>query len=685
MRLLTADDKARHLAQLAQREEQSRAVAVAYMQQLLVSISENDSDVDTFSCTHSTEFGQTTVPVDDTLAGKLAAALRGNTHVLHLQLTNSFVDIPGHGNTLTDRGVSMLEAVISRCAVEFVDLPPTISLVRRTAVAALGLANICASIAADSPRYSTLDLSGVGLSDDTLGALAKALRGNTQVERVILCQTWGPTHSPPPTFTDAGLELLGQSIPECAVNNVALSINDLDGVSAAARTALQRIWIPKLVSWIACNDPRTDELDMCDCGLDDLALGQITRALQCNTHITYIDLSEGNDLITEEGLAVLAAGIPACRVRSVMVPGYNSDWVGQESCDANARASDIERVRENDPSLTIVDWSTSSMGCSDGTMAVLVEALRGNTHVRELRIGSSRDGIGGMTDAGAALLLDAIPHTVIERADVSADAVSVEFKGSRGWGSEKGIIAQACLKNIFARRIAANDPTLTALDLSKRGITTSTACALASALDGNTCLRTLDLSLNPRIGIAGLQALQATISRSAVQQVSLLCGDGSVPLQHSIANHDEGMMKLSDKLGQAAEAIESICARNEAVTESIAAHRPLQLLLLGAMISRGQDSKATRSALVTTHLPVTFGVVESKIREHLTACRVCPDVLPTGTGQLPLVRAAAKVFEWHVYQEGRRECDGKLAEERARDQPPPKRARVEQASDWSVD
>jgi hypothetical protein len=79
---------------------------------------------------------------------------------------------------------------------------------------------------------------------------------------------------------------------------------------------------------------------------------------------------------------------------------------------------------------------------------------------------------------------------------------------------------------------------------------------------------------------------------------------------------------------------------------------------------------------------VTFGVVEAKIREHLTTCRVCPDVPRTATGtHVPLVRAVGKAFEWHAYQEGRRARDSKLVEERAGGQPPSKRARVEHMGD----
>ena len=84
-------------------------------------------------------------------------------------------------------------------------------------------------------------------------------------------------------------------------------------------------------------------LYLSDCGLDDAALDQITRALRFNTHITSIDLSDGNDSITKQGLVAHATVILACCVKSVITPHCDSDWVGQGSCDAKTRASDIER------------------------------------------------------------------------------------------------------------------------------------------------------------------------------------------------------------------------------------------------------------------------------------------------------------------------------------------------------
>ena len=151
MRLLTEQDK-EHLRQQCERQqERNRAAAIAHMQQLLVRISENDSDTTSFSCRHSTRFGNATAPVDDALVGRLAA-LACRICTLHLKLANPYsVMFRRAARCLTRRRPAEVIPV-----ARVVDLPRTSPA--PTTVAALGMANLCARCSQCSSG-TTLDLS----------------------------------------------------------------------------------------------------------------------------------------------------------------------------------------------------------------------------------------------------------------------------------------------------------------------------------------------------------------------------------------------------------------------------------------------------------------------------------------------------------------------------------------------
>jgi hypothetical protein len=72
------------------------------------------------------------------------------------------------------------------------------------------------------------------------------------------------------------------------------------------------------------------------------------------------------------------------------------------------------------------------------------------------------------------------------------------------------------------QRVAANDPTLVAVDWYSAGADDAFASRLAAALAGNSYVRSLELSENPTITDASAQQLAAVLPVCAVEEVCML-------------------------------------------------------------------------------------------------------------------------------------------------------------------
>jgi hypothetical protein len=211
---------------------------------------------------------------------------------------------------------------------------------------------------------------------------------------------------------------------------------------------------------------------------------------------------------------------------------------------------DIQRVRENDPTLLAVGWC---MQVADAAVQALAEALRTNTWLLTLDFSC----VTGVTDVGWARLTDALPDSVVSavllrETDVSDEHKSVIFDICE---DRQEVIFDGEVMRITTRA-AVNDPHLNVINLDTfiirapgfswqvKYIHDRHMVALAEALRGNTHVRRLVFPSGhwsgqywdrtampmemPNVSDAGLAVLTAALRESAVESVRLEMLDTSI-------------------------------------------------------------------------------------------------------------------------------------------------------------
>ena len=208
------------------------------------------------------------------------------------------------------------------------------------------------------------------------------------------------------------------------------------------------------------------------------------------------------------------------------------------------RFPELRRVRDNDPTLTLLSWHSRRVDHS--LLAVLAADLRGNEHVKLLNLNRNHE----VTDSCVSEIEAVLPHCAIEHVRVGWTAVSKP---------KAAAIHHACMRKQLAR-LRADDASLVELrwnylvpeghaDPAMPGL-------LCDALRGNTHLLKLDLCHYPRAGDV-VERLPAVLPATRLEQVRCTrVGPGPGPQLHRL------------------------CEINRRVRLSLESHRPYQRLLL---------------------------------------------------------------------------------------------------------
>ncbi len=261
---------------------------------------------------------------------------------------------------------------------------------------------------------------------------------------------------------------------------------------------------------VANNDPTLVRVHWERTDATDGDLAQLTAALSANTHVRTLHL-EGNPAIRdvdEAGLTelemMLSGGRTAVTAVHLAGCGIGNDRITAlgQLCVANA----LRCVRANDP--TLHELVLCGTGVGDNEAAALAEALPGNTALQTIRFGSAGSD-RRMTNRGASDLEAALPHCGVVTLTLGFTSVTAEKLKAL----QRLCVANAC------RRLRNNDDQLIrlswrnlTLQSADEGLTDEDVSALATALDGNTVLRSLDLWSNSTVSDKSV-AMSSTSSK----------------------------------------------------------------------------------------------------------------------------------------------------------------------------
>ncbi len=169
--------------------------------------------------------------------------------------------------------------------------------------------------------------------------------------------------------------------------------------------------------------------------------------------------------------------------------------------------ADIQRMMQNDPSLTEVVWSGLT-GVDTGVLCSLADALPANSCVRRLDF----TGVKAMNDTAAARIGASVPYCVVNSIKLDGTAVS---------HGKQLDLHRLCLMN-EVREVAANQTQRTEINWKGRYADDGTLSALANALQGNHHVSLLDLSNNPDLHDRSIRRIVDVLSKSAVQKLRII-------------------------------------------------------------------------------------------------------------------------------------------------------------------
>ena len=189
------------------------------------------------------------------------------------------------------------------------------------------------------------------------------------------------------------------------------------------------------IARIAADDATLAAADLAESGIDDAtAAGALADALKRNTHLTALKL--GGNAFGEDAARAVGEAIGGNEaLRGVVVD------VGVQAVTTWAT---IARIAADDATLAATDLSNAGIDDAAATGA-LADALKRNTHLKELKLGGNAFG-----DDAARAVRDAL----CANAALLANGIAVEGEDAR-IGDVVNVLA----------RIATNDEAIAAADL----------------------------------------------------------------------------------------------------------------------------------------------------------------------------------------------------------------------------
>lgn len=451
-----------------------------------------------------------------------------------------------HNPKLTDEGARVLVPVLASATwLQEIDLR---GCDRISAAAAAEVQDACLSNRlpvllepVSSERQSPaslqcLDLLGLGLRDKHVAALVDALAGNAQLQKIDLRHNRN--------LTDAGLSQLVSTLRKCRVREVLL--DGCDAVTESARLEMRDACLPNLLSAalapVRVNDRSLTTLSLSLMDLWDEALGLVAEALMGNEHITRLELA-GNTDLTDAGVEMLVASIPASRIAEVDLSGCPAvSRMAKDTLCGACLPNVLAPVAENDPYTSSLNLF--NCGLTDDHMDLLASALMrthvssrpttcssetrpdtapselssastsawlrrsGNVHVLKVDLRSNIK----LTDAGVRQLVPAIGASRVQEVDMfGCPAISATAQAE---------VWQACVKNALAP-VHANDSSVASLKLRSVGLRDEDMEQVSRALSDNEYVTKVDISGNGQLTAAGVRQLVEVLQQTKVCSVDM--------------------------------------------------------------------------------------------------------------------------------------------------------------------
>ena len=363
--------------------------------------------------------------------------------------------------------------------------------------------------ARNDAAFTSLDWSEHSIESEHANLLAKSLAGNTHLQSIRIRYGIYMT-------ANAAKRLEAALVRTCVVSAVVVGRSySHDGrtiirdVQANNNATLRKHCVANAARRAVQDDASLTELDWSNAGVDDDDLAVLGEALTDNTHLARITLSNSRG-ITDRGAALLARALATCAVVRVDIDGCHR--IGRKSAAYLRRrwVSNVVRlVKSDDARLPEIDWSNTD--ADDDDLGQLAGALPGNTRVNAIQIAHNRL----VGDAGAEALWSVLPLCNV--VGVALDVTSIAEP-------RKAAIRCLCVANA-ARRLAANDSSLTSLDwrVMRHTAVDADIMTIARAMRGNTALRVVRLGGNRQLSLEPpyLQPAKEALERSLVVRLDM--------------------------------------------------------------------------------------------------------------------------------------------------------------------
>ncbi|XP_048052028.1 NACHT, LRR and PYD domains-containing protein 12-like isoform X2 [Megalobrama amblycephala] len=326
----------------------------------------------------------------------LASALRSNSHLRELDLSNNIIG--GEGLTLLSDGLKdphckLEKLTLCRCNITDEGCAVLASALRSNShlreldlsnniIGGEGLMLLSDGLKDPHCKLEKLKLDQCNITAEGCAALASAMRSNSHLRELNLSEN---------KIRDKGLMLLSDGLkdPHCKLEKLKLSRCNItaEGCAALASALRSNSHLRELdltgnkigdegltLLSYGLKDPhcKLEKLMLCRCNITDEGCAALASALRSNSHLRELDLSENK--IGGRGLTLLSGGLkdPHCKLEKLRLIKCN---IKDESC------------------------------------AALTSALRSNSHLRELDL--SRNNIRNASRKSLSALKDD-PHYKLE-------------------------------------------------------------------------------------------------------------------------------------------------------------------------------------------------------------------------------------------------------------------------------
>ncbi|XP_073670413.1 uncharacterized protein [Paramisgurnus dabryanus] len=386
--------------------------------------------------------------VTDEGCAALASALRSNTHLRDLNLSN---------NNLRDSGVKLLSDVLKNpnCKLEKLRLygcdvtdegcaALASALISNTHLRDLDLSNnklrdsgvklICDGLKNPNCKLEKLKLYGCDVTDEGCAALASALRSNTHLRDLNLSNN---------NLRDSGVKLLSDVLknPNCKLEKLRLSYCYVTDEGCAALTSalisnshlrdldlfdnkqIRDSGVKLICDGLKNPNCKLEKLTLSYCGVTDEGCAALASALKSNSHLRDLNLTENN--LSDSGVKLLSDVLknPNCKLEKL---GFKDCDVTDEGCAALASAlrsnphlrdldlyynklrdSAVKRLCDGlkNPNCKLEKLKFKDCDVTDEGCAALASALRSNSHLRDLNLPHNK-----LRDSGVKRLSDGLKN-----------------------------------------------------------------------------------------------------------------------------------------------------------------------------------------------------------------------------------------------------------------------------------